>query len=180
MVTPIRKSPMALLHDLDRRSRQYAVGLPLQIEAKKTWSGVAFRLADTHLVTPLSEMREILTYPELSAVPGARPWLKGIANVRGNLLPIIHLQSYLGRQATVIGRRSRVLVVKHEGIFAGLIVDEVLGMKHFVEEEFTTKVVSDDGPRDYLDGAYIQEGQHWEVFNVQRLVQSPLFLQVAV
>ncbi|MEO7600668.1 MAG: chemotaxis protein CheW [Gammaproteobacteria bacterium] len=180
MVTPFRKAPMALLHDLDRRSRQHAVGLPLQVEVKKTWSGVAFRLSDTYLVVPLSEMREILTYPGLSAVPGAKPWLKGIANVRGNLLPIIHLQSYLGRQATPIGRRSRVLVVKHEGMFAGLVVDEVLGMKHFVEEEFTAKIVSKDSPRDYLNGAYIQEGQHWEVFNIQRLVQSPLFLQVAV
>ncbi|MEO5702856.1 MAG: chemotaxis protein CheW [Gammaproteobacteria bacterium] len=180
MLIPFRKSPMALLQDIDRRSRQHAVGLPLQAEAKKTWSGVAFRLAESHLVAPLLEMREILTYPGLSAVPGAKSWLKGIANVRGNLLPIIHLQSYLGSQSTPIGRRSRVLVVRHEGVVAGLVVDEVFGMKHFVEEEFTTELASNDGSKEYLEGGYIQNGQHWEVFSMQRLAQSPLFLQVAI
>lgn len=180
MLTPFRKSPMALLHDIDRRSKQYALGLPLQLEVKKTWSGVGFRLAGNYLVASLLEMREILTYPGLSSVPGAKPWLKGIANVRGNLLPIIHLQAYLGHQTTPIGRRSRVLVIRHEGMQAGLVVDEVLGMKHFVAEDFTGAPSSADSPHDYLDGAYIQNGRQWNVFSMQRLAQNPLFLQVAV
>ncbi|MEO5573282.1 MAG: chemotaxis protein CheW [Gammaproteobacteria bacterium] len=180
MLIPFRKPPMALLLDLDRRSRQHAVGLPLQVAVKKTWSGIGFRLADRFLVAPLLEMREILTYPSLSPVPGAKPWLKGIANVRGNLLPIIHLQSYLGRQQDAIGRRSRVLVIKHENVFAGLVVDEVLGMKYFMEEEFTSEIASPGSSVEYLEGAYVQEGRQWEVFSMQRLAHSPLFLQVAV
>src|SRR3990172_10655694 len=119
--------PLLLLRDIERRSRQHAVGLPLQVEVKQTWSGVAFRLADNHLVAALLEVREILTYPALAPVPGAKDWVKGIANVRGNLLPIINLQSYLGRHGALAGRRSRVLVIQQAGGFGGLVVDEEIG-----------------------------------------------------
>lgn len=174
------KHPLMLLRDIDRRSRAHAVGLPLQLEVKKTWSGVAFRLANIHMVAPLLEVREILTYPALTPVPGARNWVKGIANIRGNLLPIINLQSYLGNQAALIGRRSRVLVIRHGGVFAGLVVDEVLGMKHFLEEEYSvTPPQVDKAMGAYLEGSYTQDGQCWGVFSMTKLAQHPVFLQVA-
>ncbi|MEW6353381.1 MAG: chemotaxis protein CheW [Pseudomonadota bacterium] len=175
------KHPLLLLRDIERRARQQALGLPLQLDVRQTWSGVAFKLADAHLVAPLTQVREILPYPALSPVPGAKAWVKGIANVRGSLLPIMHLQSYLGRATDLIGRRSRVLVVRQGAVFAGLVVDEVFGMKHFVEEEYRAALPPgvDDRISAYLEGGYIQDGQWWGVFSMPRLVQSPQFLQVA-
>ncbi|MCL5801511.1 MAG: chemotaxis protein CheW [Gammaproteobacteria bacterium] len=178
MTQSASKSPVALLRDIDRRSKQHAMGLPRQEEVKKTWSGIAFRLGEALLVAPLMEVREILTYPGLSQVPRAKSWLKGIANVRGNLLPIITLQSFLGRPAPIIGRRSRVLVVQHAGLFAGLVVDEVLGMKHFLEEEYNSAPPADINlAREYLRGSYKHGEEQWPIFSTHKLVQSPSFLQ---
>jgi len=181
MSVRIAKHPLIALRDMERRSRQHARGLPLQVEVKKTWSGVAFRLANDHLVAPLAEVREILTYPTMSAVPGAQGWLKGIANVRGNLLPIINLQSYLGRPSGLMGRHSRVLVIRQAGLFAGLVVDEVLGIKHFLEEQYSADPPMDADPaaQPYLEGAYKEGERQWAVFSMHRLAQNPLFLQVA-
>ena len=178
MAQAVPKGPMALLRDIDRRSKQHAVGLPRQEEAKQTWSGIAFRLGEALLVAPLLEVREILTYPGLSQVPRAKSWLKGIANVRGNLLPIITLQSFLGKPAPIIGRRSRVLVVQHAGMFAGLVVDEVLGMKHFLVEDYNSTPSADIKlAREYLRGSYRHGEEQWPVFSTHKLVQSPTFMQ---
>lgn len=171
---------MLLLRDIERRSKQYALGLPLQEAVKKTWPGIAFKIARAHLVAPLTEVREILTYPSLSIVPGTKSWVKGIANVRGSLLPIINLYSYLGKQAAPVGRNTRVLVIRHAEVFAGLVVDEVLGMKHFAEEEYQSDLApADDMASSYLKGCYVQGGQQWGVFSIAKLAQSPAFLQVA-
>ena len=46
MAQSVPKGPIGLLRDIDRRSRQHAVGLPRQEEVKQTWSGIAFRLGE--------------------------------------------------------------------------------------------------------------------------------------
>ncbi len=73
----------------------------------------------------------------MTRVPGAKPWIKGLANVRGQLLPIIDLRQFLGSGMTPITRNTRVMVVNHREIPAGLLVDEVLGFRRFAEGEFT-------------------------------------------
>jgi twitching motility protein PilI len=180
MPSLLQKHPMLLLRDIERRCKQHAIGLPLRTEVKKTWTGVAFRVASAQLVARLTEVREVLTYPSLSPVPRAKAWVNGIANVRGNLLPIINLHIYLGKQSAPVGRNSRVLVINEAEIFAGLVVDEVLGIKRFVEEEYSTEIGTADsmvGP--YLEGSYLQAGQRWSLFSIARLAGNPAFLQVA-
>lgn len=178
--TPLQE-PLALLRDIERRCGQNAAGLPLQTQTKPEWIGVGFRLGRTHLVAPLGEVLEILTYPgETTRVPGSKPWVKGIANVRGNLLPIMDLQACLNGRQVDIGPRSRVLVVSHKGVFAGLLVDEVLGLRHFQEEHRAQDLPSLDASiTPYLKRAYRDAEGHWGVFSLYKLAESQPFLQVA-
>ena len=77
-------------------------------------------------------------------------------------------------------RHSRILVIQHKGVSAGLIVDEVLGMRHFLEEEFSEDVSSIDATfHKLLSGSYRQAGDCWAVFDIHRLVETPEFLKVA-
>ncbi len=67
------------------------------------------------------EAREVLGVPApLTRVPGAKSWILGLANVRGQLLPIIDLRAYLGAGATPASRTARIIVVNHRDIPAGL------------------------------------------------------------
>ncbi|HKK13952.1 MAG TPA: chemotaxis protein CheW [Gammaproteobacteria bacterium] len=180
-MTTSSAGPFALLQEIDRRCRRNAHGLPRQEEAKQEWSGIGFRLGGLRLVAPLGEVVEILTPPALSKVPGTKPWVRGIANVRGNLLPIMDLQGYLQGSSASFGRRSRVLVVSHKGVFSGLVVDEVLGLRHFLEEERTDELPAHDaGMSSYLKHGFRRGDEHWAVFSMFRLADAPQFLQVAV
>lgn len=175
------RTPFELLFELESRARAHAFGLPQREEARKIWRGVGFRLGGIMLVVPLGQVREILISPPVSRVPGAKPWVTGIANVRGTLLPILDLQGFLSSRSTLRGRRTRVLVVEHGGVTAGLMVDEVLGLRHFFEEEDRVAhlPVAADAFRNYLVGAFAQAGQLWGVFDMHRLIQDPDFMQVA-
>lgn len=171
--------PILLLQDIESRSRSHAAGLPQQEEARDEWSGVSFRVGGYKLATPLGQVVEILTLPDLSRVPGAKSWVMGIANVRGNLLPIIDLHNFLHGVQTSVKKRSRVLVLNHEGVFSGLLVDEVMGMRRFLaEKRRVTPVGVDLEIKPYIEHIYDYDEQ-WLVFSMHKLADSPLFLQVA-
>jgi twitching motility protein PilI len=175
------KHPIELLLELERRSKENAKGLPQQAEKKSLWSGIAFRIGDMSLVAPLAQVNEILHYPKLTLVPGAKAWVKGLANIRGTLLPIMDLQGYLGKAAITLRSQSRILVIHQGELAAGLLVNEVLGLKHFEPEDKVTRVKKiDPNIKPYIHGAFRREEQVWHVFNMTALAQDPLFLRVAV
>ena len=175
-----RLEPILLLHNLDRRCRVHAYPLPQQLEVQHTWDGVGYRLGDIQLVSAMEQVREILTHVTVTRLPGVRPWVRGVANVRGTLLPILDLHGLIFGEVARMTPRSRVLVFRHQGIQAGLVVDEVLGMRHFLEEEFSADKERMSVPlHKFLRGTYQQGNEVWAVLDIHRLVETPEFTAVA-
>ena len=170
----------ALLQDIEVRSRTKALGLPQQIEVRRTWSGVGFRLGDTYLLSKLEEVDEILVSPVMTRVPSALSWVKGIANIRGMLLPIMDLRDFIDGESIQKGRKTRVILIKKGELVSGLMVDEVFGMRHFFEEERTENVPEgSENLKKYLQGAFRKGNMHWGIFDMDNLAADPNFLEVA-
>ncbi len=170
----------ALLRDIESRSRQKALGLPQQLAIRHTETGIGFLLQDISLVVATSEIAEILPYPPLTRIPGTLNWMKGVANIRGTLVPIIDLLGFVNQEPARLNRKSRVLVMRRGDLVSGLLVTEVLGLRHFFAEEKTADLPPAPERLQYLlDGGYQQGDQHWGIFNSQRLADMPEFINVA-
>jgi len=177
----LRDRPFELLLEIERRSRIAAAGQGRDSGIGDEWVGVALRIAGEVFLVAREETREVLGLPaSITRVPGARSWIKGLANVRGQLLPLIDLRQYLGSGVTQPGRNTRVLVVNHREIPAGLLVDEVLGFRRFADREFSAEapptVVRVDR---YLAGVFRRGSEIWPVLSLRSLLESPGFLQAA-
>lgn len=165
---------------IEQRCFEFAAGLP-QEEVKLFWEGVLFSVSGIDAIAPLDEVKEILNFPsELTKVPGAHDWVLGMANIRGNLLPIFDLQRFLGGDALPIGRRSRVLVINHEGVFAGLLIGNVQGMRHFADEQQEAVPELPETIAPFVELAYEYEGAVRPVFSMDRLAESQAFRVAAV
>jgi len=177
----LRDRPFELLKELEKRSRAVVTGAVAESTVGREWVGVAFRMGGETFLVAREETREVLGYPAVvTRIPGAKGWVKGLANVRGQLLPMLDLRQFLGSGATVAGRNTRVVVVNHRDIPAGLMVDEVLGFRRFAEAEFNAEapptVIRCDS---YLAGAFRRGGEVWPVLSLKSLVESQSFLQAA-
>ena len=171
----------ALLQDIELRSRTKALGLPQQIEVRRTWSGVGFRLGKVNLLSKLEEVDEIMISPEMTRVPSALSWVKGIANIRGMLLPIMDLKDFIDGEAIKSGRKTRIILIKKGELVTGLMVDELFGMRHFFEEERTNNIPEvSDNLKKYLQGAFRKGDTHWGIFDMDNLAVDPGFLEVAL
>lgn len=141
------------------------------------WVGLGFRIAECWFLVPRSDVREVLRPMPYTRIPGARPWLFGVANVRGNLLPLIDLPLFLGLETAVIGRSTRLLVFSDDTVPAGFMVDEVAGFRRFnvVDQRHELVVDAAGWAVPYLLGTFVREGQEWPVFSLLKLVHSPEF-----
>lgn len=177
----LRDRPFELLKELEKRSRTVTGNNGGQTEAGEQWVGVAFRMGGETFLVAREETREVLGVPAvITRIPGAKNWVKGLANVRGALMPMLDLRQFLGSAPTAMGRNARIIVVNHRDIPAGLVVDEVLGFRRFAEAEFNSEapptVIRCDA---YLAGAFRRGGEVWPVLSLKTLVESQSFLQAA-
>ncbi len=168
------------LLEIAERSKQRTLGLPADGQAVEYWSGIGFTLDGQHYLAAMGEVAEVLAVPRYTHVPGVKPWMKGIANVRGRLLPIMDLLGYFNRASRLQEHRRRLLVIDQGDIFSGLVVDDVLGMQHFPVQDYSEQaatVPAELAP--FVQGAFRRDDRHWAIFSLSRLVEDPQFLQAA-
>jgi len=165
------------LLEIAERSKQRGMGLLGQ--TGDMWTGVGFLLNGQYFLAPIGEVAEVLKVPRYTQIPGVAAWMRGLANVRGRLLPIMDLLLFLNRRSAVLEQKRRILVVDYNDIFSGLIVDEVLGMQHFNINSYqkTHQAFQDIAP--YVHGSFVRDGQAWNILLLSRLIEDPRFLKAS-
>ncbi|MNH31062.1 CheW-like domain protein [compost metagenome] len=104
-----------------------------------------------------------------------------MANLRGRLLPVMDLCGFFGLGLSAPRKQRRVLVLDHEELFAGLLVDEVLGLQHFPLHslELSPPTPLLNGAEPFVQG-HFQQQRCWAIFSPLALAQAPGFLDVAL
>ncbi|HEY4531366.1 MAG TPA: chemotaxis protein CheW [Luteimonas sp.] len=172
--------PFEALAAFERRSLAHVVGLPEQLDAPGLWRGVGYRVGQRLLASGFDEVVEILPLPQLTPVPGAQPWMLGVANIRGTLLPVVDLRLFLEGERTVLHEGQRVLVVRQPGGNVAVTIDELFGQRSFLEEQQSSPEPLAEGRYSgFIDRAYKVGGHAWGVFSLDRLSRTPEFRQAA-
>jgi twitching motility protein PilI len=177
--------PFGILADYERKSLAHVAGMPEQLDAPGLWRGVGYRIGKRRLASGFDEVVEILPMPPVTPVPGAQPWMMGVANIRGNLLPVVDLKQFLEGERTVLHESQRVLIVRQPGGDVAVTIDELYGQRSFVEEqEVPADTLSGHGLMDgryahFIDRAFALAEQSWGIFSLDRLARTPEFRQAA-
>ena len=86
---------------------------------------LAFRVAEEHYLVPVDTIAEVIRAPKIVSVPDVPAYIPGVINLRGSVVPVVHLARRFSLQdATEAGRRVIVVVTANEEL-TGLMVDEV-------------------------------------------------------
>ncbi|MDQ0252134.1 purine-binding chemotaxis protein CheW [Sphingomonas kyeonggiensis] len=86
---------------------------------------VTFSLAQQTFGIDMRALIEIREWDEPTPLPNVPGFIKGVTNLRGNVIPVVGLAERLGWEPSAIHARSCVLVVNIAGKQAGFLVDEV-------------------------------------------------------
>ena len=160
---------------------RHAAPLPLKANAHPQWQGMGFQVGGLRLVSAMGEISEVLKLPRVAALPGVKSWVLGVANVRGRLIPVIDLHDFLGLTPTLPMAQWRVLVVDDQDLSAGLLVEQSLGIQHFLQEDY------EEAPGDvlgalapYVQGAFRHGGRVYYDAQLRSIVRDERFFDVAL
>lgn len=106
-----------------------ASGLAEEILAKYSGSEtelhlVTFNLGEEYGV-PINQVREVVRVSGITSVPNSPPYMEGVVNLRGRVLPVLNLRKRLRLPARDISRTSRILVSETGDKVIGLLADSV-------------------------------------------------------
>jgi purine-binding chemotaxis protein CheW len=86
---------------------------------------VGFVLGDVHYAVSIHRVREIANPLQLVALPKAPPAVIGVADYRGEVVPVIDLRVRFGLAPSEETRRTKWIIVDVDGRFVALVVDAV-------------------------------------------------------
>ncbi|HBV99525.1 MAG: chemotaxis protein CheW [Peptococcaceae bacterium BICA1-7] len=130
---------------------------------------VIFQLNDQKYALPIQETQEIIRMSNITRVPNTKHYVEGIINLRGSIVPVINLNKRLNLNVTEYGEDTRIIVVEHGGQKVGMIVDIVLEVGRFSENEIEPPSVAGDNV-DYLKGVVKKEDNLWLLINLGEIV----------
>lgn len=175
-----KDSVFAKLLEYEKRGAQFQPGAKSGSAHSEEWSGITFGLGEARLACNIDRVGEVLTCPQSTPVPGAKPWILGLANVRGELLTIIDLNRYLTGNRAQVRSNSRLLATSLNKAPIGLLIDEVFGQRHFLDSDAVATELPEESP---LRSVVTKQHQHgsetWHELDLDRLFNSAEFLNGA-
>ena len=180
MNTAKQLSAIDLLKDIRRATFDNAAPLPSKESNQAYWQGLGFQLGGIRLTAAMGDIVEILKLPRLTPLPVVKPWMLGIANVRGRLIPIIDLHDYFELTPTLPRAQWRVLVVEQGDLVAGLLVEQSQGIQHFADDSFERTSGAELGALEsHIAGAFRQGGRVFYQLDIPSILNSESFYDVA-
>lgn len=90
---------------------------------------LTFTLGGEFFAILIEHVREIIEYNGMTTIPMMPPFLRGVINLRGKVVPVVDLQLRFGRGETVIAKRTCFVIVEIQHADAqhllGVMVDSV-------------------------------------------------------
>ena len=86
---------------------------------------VGFTLASQEYVVDILKVKEIRILMPITRVPKAPVFLQGVANLRGDIIPVIDLRKKLKLPPAQATEETRIMVIELDNRLLGIIVDSV-------------------------------------------------------
>jgi len=90
---------------------------------------LTFALANEEYGLEILKVREIFGYMDITAVPQTPHYVKGVINLRGQVIPVIDLRAKFGMETTDVTEETCIIVVEitqgNHNISTGIVVDHV-------------------------------------------------------
>lgn len=123
-------------------------------------------------------VREILAVGRLTPLPLTPPFVCGVMNLRGSVIPVIDLKVRFGAEPDAIGRRSSIVIVEtghrdRDGtLVVGVLVDGVSEVLHIGEADIEpVPVLGTRIPREFLLGMAKVKGTLLSILDAERILE---------
>jgi purine-binding chemotaxis protein CheW len=103
---------------------------------------LTFLVAGEEYAVNILKVKEIIEYDTVTTVPNTARWIRGVTNLRGNVVPVIDLGVKFGLPPSMVSKFSCIVIteVSYDGekLTMGVMADSVNQVLDFKEDEIET------------------------------------------
>ncbi len=131
-----------------------------------------FYLGDLFLGVDVQCVQEVIRYQEMTTVPLSQDAIRGLINLRGQIVTAIDLREQLGLPAPEVDKLPMNVVIRTKDGAASLLVDEIGDVVDIEEGNFEAVPETMTGPaRRLISGVYKLEDRLLLVMDPARAIQ---------
>jgi purine-binding chemotaxis protein CheW len=133
-----------------------------------------FRLARERYAVESRHVQGVYPLRDLTPLPGTPPFLLGLVNVRGRILPVFDLRKLFELPEQGLTDMHRIVLVRGNDLELGLLADVIVGVREMARESLQPSLATLTGIRaQYLLGV---TDQHLIVLDLDRILADPRIL----
>ncbi|PIE39358.1 MAG: hypothetical protein CSA53_01985 [Gammaproteobacteria bacterium] len=173
---------LTALQSLDMLERLYAFDAneaPVIANDEMRWVGTAVAIAGVPLLLGEGQIKEIIETPAYTRIPGAGPWVLGIAAHKGGLLPVFDGDRLFRKRGFTGAVRNYCIVIDKPGAFFAITLSEVIGNRKFPLQTLEQHHPLDPAFADYCLGGFKRHGTFYAILDVDQLVKHHPLLNTA-
>jgi len=134
---------------------------------------VAFRVGDQEFGADIHKVSIIEKILNPTRVPTTPDYIKGVVNLRGDVIPIMSMRIKFGLPEIEADDDTRTIIFKFNDALLGVIVDavdEVVTLQENDIESVTT--ITNDRSLDYIQGIAKHEGRLITLLNIEKMISE--------
>ena len=142
-------------------------------EVQEGFQVVAFKLHDEEYGVSILNVQEIRNLTDITRVPFAAEFIKGVINLRGSVLPVIDLKQRLGLAETPYTDSTRIVTVTVDDLHVGMLMDAVTEVMTITSKPIDAKKSINAKDTRFLSGIGNVEGRLIIMLNLEEIVGLP-------
>jgi purine-binding chemotaxis protein CheW len=152
--------------------------------AKKAYSEqqlVVFELAGEEFGVNINKVKEIIRWEEVTRIPNTLPFIKGVINLRGNIIVVNDLAMKLGLPSKTVDDNTRILVVEVGSNTVGMIVDSATEVLRLEGQKIrdAPNMITSNIDHNYIEGVGIlDEKRLLTLLDLSRVLESKDYEQI--
>ena len=113
--------------------------------AKDTLRLLAFSLNEENYCIDITEAIKVFTPGIVTRVPNTPPFVKGVANLHGTIIPLIDIRPFLGLAGGEVTQTSKMIVTEMEDGWVGIVVDKIFEAREIEKDSIQPPLVTLQG-----------------------------------
>lgn len=103
---------------------------------------LTFEISDVTFGVDILGIKEIIEYGQVTKIPMAPDYIRGVINLRGNVVPIIDMSVRLGKERIAANKKTCIIILETERegetMVLGFVVDSVNEVVDIIEDSIET------------------------------------------
>jgi purine-binding chemotaxis protein CheW len=151
------------------------ISMPHHGETAKALSTqyVTFQLGNETYGISILKLNEIIAYQTCTTIPNVPPFIKGVLNLRGIVVPVIDLRERFGMEAQDYNQFTVIMILDVSGRIMGLVVDAVSDVITLNREDIKPRPHFSTGiSTEFIHGMGIKDNKFIILLDVDRLLSD--------